>query len=344
MRLLLVGAHSDYAIERPYLNYLSAINGIEHVELFKAQNRFLDYYDKSLFNKVFYRAGFSTILYDINQSLKSKIEEINPHAVFVFKGMEIFPATLKWIKNNNIKLINYNPDNPFIFSGKGSGNKNITNSIGLYDFHFTYDAEIKRRIELEYKLPVEILPFGFDIPPDVYETISLQTEINSVCFLGSPDWQRAEFLNSLANQNIEIDVFGNNWKNFLINDKINAHDAVYDDRFFKILNVYRIQLNLMRVHNPTSHNMRTFEVPAIGGILLAPNTTDHAYFFKPEKEIFLYNNIEDCVAQIKKIQNLPLSAIKLIRQSARERSLTSGYSYRDRAMQVFKIIEKLIAR
>lgn len=342
MRLLLVGAHSDYAIERPYLRYLSTIDGIEHIELFRAQNQFLDYYNKGLVNKIFYRTGLSTILNEINQSLKLKIEEVNPHAIFVFKGMEIFPSTLKWIKANDIKLLNYNPDNPFIFSGKGSGNKNITNSIGLYDLHFTYDLQIKRKIENEHKLPVEMLPFGFDIPAALYETISLQPEVNKVCFLGSPDVHRANFINQLADRNVQIDVYGNNWKAFCKSRRIQTHDAVYGDDFWQTLQRYRVQLNLMRPHNLFSHNMRTFEIPAIGGIQLAPNTLDHANFFTPGVEIFLFENIQDCSNQINKLLSLTPTESLQIRSAARARSLSSGYSYKDRARQVYVELYNLV--
>jgi hypothetical protein len=342
MRLLLVGAQSDYAIERPYLNHLSAINEIEHIELFRAQNQFLDYYKKSLLNKIFYRVGLSTILNEINQALKLKIEEVNPHAIFIFKGMEIFPSTLKWIRSKNIKLVSYNPDNPFIFSGKGSGNSNITDSIGLYDLHFTYDLDVKKKIEEHYKLPVEILPFGFDIPTGFYETVSLQHEVDKVCFVGSPDVHRANFINQLADRNVQIDVYGNNWKGFCKSKRIQTHDAVYGDVFWQTLQRYRIQLNLMRPHNLGSHNMRTFEIPGIGGIQLAPQTNDHETFFEPNSEIFLFKGVDDCANQVNRLLASSFGSSIEIRRAARKRSLDSGYSYQARAQHVFETIRRLL--
>src|SRR5260370_14163751 len=120
MRILLVGADSPYAIERPYMHYLSRSKEVTDIRFFRAQNQFLDYYNSGLFHKILYRAGLSKILDQINVSLNQAISEMVPDVVFVFKGMEIFSGTLKWAKARGIKLVNYNPDNPFVFSGRGS--------------------------------------------------------------------------------------------------------------------------------------------------------------------------------------------------------------------------------
>jgi spore maturation protein CgeB len=342
MRLLLIGSESEYAIERPYLRYLSKIEGIEYIDLFKAQNQFLDYYSANTLNKIVYRLGVSDILEKINETLIQKVNDCKPHAVLIFKGMEIFPSTLVWMKQAGIKLVNYNPDNPFLFSGRGSGNKNISNSISLYDLHFTYDADIKKQIEQKYQLPVEILPFGFDLSSQLFEQCARQQEVKKVCFLGSADVYRAKLLKQLAREGVQIDVYGNNWRDFLKTKNVQSHDAVYGDRFWETLWRYRVQLNLMRPHNPHSHNMRTFEVPGVGGIQLAPSTNDHATYFEPNDEIFLFTDLADCKNKILKLLELSAFEASKIRQAARARSLTSGYTYEARAQLVFNWIEKVV--
>ena len=51
---------------------------------------------------------------------------------------------------------------------------------------------------------------------------------------------------------------------------------------------YRVQLNLFRQYNEGSHNMRTFEIPAVGGIQLTEYSTEQADFFKEGEEIFSF--------------------------------------------------------
>ena len=107
------------------------------------------------------------------------------------------------------------------------------------------------------------------------------------------------------------------------------------------LRKYRIQLNIMRPHNLDSHNMRTFEVPGIGGIQLAPDTKEHRLFFEADKEIFLYNTVEECVNKINYLLSLTTEQANQYRTYAREACVKNKYSYKDRAQQVLAVLEKL---
>ncbi len=231
MKLLVIGADSNYAIERFYLKYWSAHGKNITVEFFPAQNIFYKYYNKNSLNKIIFKLGISAIYNKINKKLVRKIDVFQPDLIFIFKGMEVFPTSLLLAKEKGIKLINYNPDNPFIFSGRGSGNSNITKSIGLYDYHFTYSVDIKKQIDLQFNIPTSILPFGFDIDESVYNLALNKDEIHKVCFIGNPDEFRAKLIQSLANKGIEIDTeflsFSTNPMEFLLNlNGVNGKDGM----------------------------------------------------------------------------------------------------------------------
>lgn len=337
---MLVGSDKVFAIENFYIKYLRT--GGHTVIHYPAQSLFYDYLQKSLFNKSLFRLGYRKIYRNINKELKEKIIQNNPDILFVFKGMEIFPETLICAKKRGIKLVNYNPDNPFIFSGRGSGNKNITASISLYDIHLTYNLSVKKRIETELNIPVGILPFGFELNDENYNECCQEHEIIKPCFLGNPDSFRAKFILQIAEEGIKLDVYGHDWSKYVQHPNINIFDPVFGIDFWNTLRKYRVQLNLMRPHNPESHNMRSFEVPGVGGIQLAPYTPDHRTYFEPEKEIFLYADIDECVNQIKKLLALKANEAMEIRNCARMRSINSGYSYKDRTKQALEKIKAII--
>jgi spore maturation protein CgeB len=341
MRLMVIGSDKVYAIENFYVRYLRQA-GIE-IYHFCAQNFFYDYYQSGLVNKLLFKAGLSPILKQINKQFKEAVKEFKPEVIWVFKGMEIFPETLKWAKEKGIILINYNPDNPFIFTGKGSGNKNVTDSIGLYDLHFTYNLAIKKQLEAEYKTRTSFLPFGYDINGEELAACQAQEEVVKVCFLGNPDKQRANLITQIADQGVSVDLYGNNWNRFVDHKSINFFGPVYGVEFWKTLYRYRVQLNMMRVHNEDSHNMRTFEVPGVGAIQLAPDTTEHRMFFEPGKEIYLYKNISDCCVKVRSIMALTGEQASLMRKSAHNKSIQAGYTYRDRAQQVLLVINELVS-
>ena len=338
-RLLIVGSDKIHAIENFFVKYMKDAHA--NVDLFPATSIFYDYYYKGIFNKLKYRAGVSGILKTINQQFKKMVVQLDPDCIWVFKGMELFPVTLEWVKKKGIKLVNYNPDNPFVFTGRGSGNKNITRSLHLYDLHFTYSLEIEKELKKMFGNRVVLLPFAYDIPDAVYNEARHQPEAEKTCFLGNPDEKRANFIQQLANRGVKIDVYGNNWNKFIKHEGITVFPAVFEMELWKVLARYRVQLNIMRVHNENAHNMRSFEVPAIGGIMLAPDTPDHRFFFEMDKEIFLYTGIAECVEKINYLLQLSEQGAGLIRKNARDRCTGSGYSYKDRAMQVMREINDL---
>jgi spore maturation protein CgeB len=340
MRILIVGSDKVYAIENFYKKYFEE-SGVD-VLLFTAQNYFYEYYQRSLFNKLLYKARLSGIIAKINMLFKETVEQFKPDVIWIFKGMEITPESLKWAKEKKIKLANYNPDNPFIFSGKGSGNSNVTKSIRYYDLHFTYNLSVKKKLEDDYHVPTVFLPFGFDLTEELFQACANQEEILKVCFAGNPDAERASFIKQMAEEGVRIDLFGHNWESYIKNPLISIFPPAYGESFWMLLRRYRVQLNLMRQHNEDSHNMRTFEVPAVGGIMLAPFTPEHELFFENGKEAFWFTEVHDAVNRANELIGLNNSGAEYIRQNARTRSLQSGYSYRARANTALVKLKELV--
>ena len=341
MKVLIVGSLSNYAIERFYLKYLNK-NLFDSVEckVFTAQDVFLKFYNRSVINKLAFRIGYRDIYVMINEKLKAELDKYQPDHLLVFKGMEVFPSTLQYAIDRKINIINYNPDNPFIFSGSGSGNENVSESIKMYDLHFSYNLQVRDRIEEDYGIPCGWLPFGFEVDEKVYHHCLSEKEIVKACFIGNPDHIRANFIKEIAEEGIKIDVFGYKWNSFLNHKNITLYNSVFGEEFWKNLHRYRVQLNPLRIHNLNSHAMRSFEVPAIGGIMLAARTAEHEMFFNEFSECFYYDNTVDAIQNIKDILSLTHNEAKEIRNNARQRSLDSYYSYKCRAGQFLSMLNQ----
>lgn len=339
MKVLIIGSDKVYAIENYYYRYIKEAG--HEVVLFPSQSIFYDYYQNNILNKVSFRLGFSGIIKQINRLFIEAINKNKPDIIWVFKGMELYTESLLYAKKRNIILINYNPDNPFIFSGSGSGNKFILEAIPLYDLHFTYNLKIEHQLIEEYKVKTAYLPFGFDVSKELFEECKEQKERIKACFLGNPDKQRAAFINSLAKKGIKIDVYGNNWQKFVKHKFITIFPPIYGNELWKVLRRYRLQINIMRVHNVDSHNMRSFEVPGIGGIMVAPDTTEHRNFFCDKKEAYFYSDSTSCTTIINELLDLSTQHSVQIRENARNRSILSGYSYKDRAKFAIETIQQM---
>lgn len=336
--IFIFGSNHVSALELVYLKYLSDFGF--NVGLFPAQDKFLDYYTRSIINKIIFRLGISSIYAAIDKEFRKAIIAFDPQIVWVFKGMELMPKTIQWLKSRNIKVVNYNPDSPYIFSGRGSGNLNVKKGLPLFDLYMTYDSQILERLKKD-KINAALLPFGFDIPETTFDEAIVAPEIIKACFVGGADAGRVEFLNALSRRGIPIDIYGSGWNKFHLDPAIQIYPAVYETEFWITLRKYRVQINMLRVHNLTSHNMRTFDIPGVGGIEVAPYTDDHERFFKDGEEIFLYRDVEHCVNIINELLSSSAETVLRYRGAARAASIERKYSYKDRSKQVVTLFSDL---
>lgn len=343
MRILLVGQSQAWSLECHYQKYLAP-----HADVFTyaSGDIFDEYYHSSIFNKLKFKLGISKIYDEITKGLLAKVDEVKPDIVWVFKGMRIVPKVLQQIKEKGIHLANYNPDHPFFFSGTGSGNANVTASIGLYDLHFCYDPRVAEKIEKDFGICTAILPFAYELADELYHEIKSQKEINSACFIGTCDDIRVAHVLELAKAGILVHTYGNNWAEMVPKDEKNIvlHPAVYNQEFWETMYKYRLQLNIFRPHNIGSHNMRTFEVPAVGSIMLAPDSPGHHEYFESEKEIFLYRSKEEMVEKARQILSLSEEEASQVRKNARNRSVVSQYTYQSRAMDALNSFKQLVKK
>lgn len=335
MRLLIVGSSQKWAIEHHYVRYLRQF-GVD-VFLFSPS----DYINYHLLNRIILRTGALTPYINANRALLEIVEELSPIIVWVFKGTELYPKTLKIIKQKGIKLVNYNPDHPYIRTSFSHGGSNVEDSVPIYDLHFCYNALLMNVIKQKYGIDCVYLPFAYEMGEGIFEEINSFEEKLAIGFVGNPDENRARTVVSLSKKGFNVDVYGHGWRYFLPkHTNLGVFEAIHDLDFWKVLREYRVQLNLFRPHNVGSHNMRTFEVPAAGGVMLAPDSLEHRSFFSEGKEAFYFKNELDMLQKCHFLLDLP--DVTPIRKSAREVSVNAGYSYQNRAFQVWETFQNLI--
>lgn len=341
MKILIVGSDKKIAIESLYARYLNVL-GTE-TSIYPLKDMTQQRIKKSLLFRVLIRLNGYFVLNRLNVELLKTISKTKPDIVWVFKGMYVRPKTLKKIKHQAL-IVNYNPDHPFIFSSRGSGNINVTKSISIYNLHLCYHLGVKQKLEKDYNLKTAVLPFGFDLNADFFEELQLEREIKKVCFIGNPDKKRVDTISAIASCGFKVDIYGHGWNttSLISKENITIFDALYGDDFWRKLRAYRVQLNIFREHNIGTHNMRTFEIPACGGVQLSPYSDEQASFFTENSEIFFYRSQNDLIDKIRQLLAEDDTAIQNYRNSARQRSLYSEYSYQNRSNQVLAIFIDLL--
>ena len=341
MKILMSYAEGAHFLANAYFNNLKSLIGEEKILGFEHGEIFQNYRQKNLLTRIVCKLYPDYIYGRISKLLLKEVDRWKPNILLLFKGQEILPETLKKIKAEGVYLVNYNLDHPFDYFSKGSGNKNVFRSLSVYDLHITYSKQIQE--QLTKKLPETsnaFLPFGYFTSIREEGLNRFKTEIKELCFIGNPDQERLRVLTLLAKEGIKINIYGHGWDKYPeLNEKANIREALYGIDYLNTISMYRIQLNIFRPHNYNSHNMRTFEVPAAGGIQLAPYSLEQTEFFLEDNEVFFYKNDQELIAKAKQLLALPQSEVIKLRKSALLRSTKSNYSYSKRTHQLLNILK-----
>lgn len=338
MKLLLVGSFANGALENIFK--INFINSGWQVLPYDIQTPYLEKISASFINRLINRISILPFVKEINKNLILNAKEYKPNVICVFKGMELLPATVEELKSYTNLLINYNPDHPFNFEFRGSGNSNVSKSLSYYDVHFSYSKNITKSIYERLNKPAFTIPFGFDDSKKFKFRASLS---NDIIFIGAYDFKRAQFFKEL---NIPVKIFGDvKWKSrnrfaTMIKDSYQGR-AVVGQEYVDFSASALGALNILREQNISegSHNMRTFEVPGYGGLLISNRTDEQQEYFEDKKEAFFFDSVEELNSIITFLKT-NISASRKMKEKAIFRSFKSNYTYAARVSEMIRLINQ----
>lgn len=231
----------------------------------------------------------------MNQALEEAIKEYRPALVIVLKGLGIYPETLDRLRSqSDCALVNFNGDDP---RNLYSSNSNVLDALAFYDCVFTWSRRLVPVLLKAGARRAEYLPFGCD--HDVHKETTITTVDRNrygsdITFIGTWDRERHRRLENLMDLNLGI--WGSHWNR--LPQKFTFAKCIRGGQvdmpiMRKIYRSSKVSLNLMRPQNDSSHNMKTFEIPAMGGFMLAPRTMEHMEIFEEGKEVVFYDTPEE---------------------------------------------------
>ena len=296
-KFLIIGSNFPYSIEKSYLRSLTNLK-IKKVSFFSPDmNTIL-----RLFNKINNRFT-RELYYFFYRKVLTKFLKLEKEFDFIiiFKGIELNLKTLKHISKyqKKAKWINIYTDNPFNLKHASCSNWNVLKSINFYDYFCTsFSRKLNEKLK-KYKIRNHIfLPFGFDKKIHfVAKKLKKENINNNVNFVGAYDEFRKNFLNNLKRN---VNIYGPGWnkaKNLSKLLKIKSN-FISGKKMRDVCRNYSVSLNILREQDKESHNMKVFEIPAMGGLMLTERNKETKYFFKENKECFMYSNLNEARTKI----------------------------------------------
>jgi spore maturation protein CgeB len=339
MKILLLGAFGKGALEHFYVNGLKAQTN--EIATYDIASPYYTSISRSVIHKGVNKVMPGLFFMPINKELERFVSGKFFDVILVFKGLTLFPETISLLKQHARILCCYNPDHPFKFFSEGSGNKNILQCIPLYDIYLTYSVRIAADLRKLYKVNAHTIPFGYD-NTNVVNTVAPKDDIKDKwLFIGAYDKERASFLHRLAVKNLRI--YGDSkWRSRTLSSTMlkaaYGNRSIYDEEYKAYVSMSGGVINLLRQQNieESSHNMRTFEVPGYGGLLIANRTEEQLSFFEEDREAIYFDTIEELNDKLHYLE-ANRGQIAKIKLAATERSLKSNYSYFHRSLELYGV-------
>ena len=262
-------------------------------------------------------------------------------AIFILKGSFIDAESIKDIKSQftHLKILCFNPDSPF---NKRVSPNSCREIIPFCDtFFFWSEAGLQNILNSGAKKAVH-LPFAKDSRL-IYPIVSPEGFKYDVSFIGNGDKERKVQLKLYAAAmvrsapDINIDIFGAKWNTSNFNVNVHVHGAQNGNNFLKTIGQSRININLLRLQNKNSTNMRTFEIPGAGGFMLHEASEEAQSIFLPDKEAAYFSNSEEFVDKIKFYIKKETSR-QQIAQAGYQKTCLYDCSYQQRAATIINTI------
>ena len=153
---------------------------------------------------------------------------------------------------------------------------------------------------------------------------------NGVCFIGHYEKERAEILQLLIDNMIDVTLAGINWTRFVSHNRNNLKlnylgPGVYGEEYIKILSSACISWGSLSKWIPELHTTRTFEIPACGTALLTERNEETMSFFNEDEAIF-YSSETELLEKVK-YYLLHKDELKQLTEKGYNRVLDDGHDY-----------------
>jgi spore maturation protein CgeB len=269
-----------------------------------------------------------------NEILLEAVGRHRPDIVVVDSSKVLRRSTLQRIREVcQPRLVYYTPDD---IMATHNLSRTLRWSFADWDVFFTtktFNVEELRRAGVRRPL---LVGNAFDPilnAPMTKEEVGDEFEAFDCVFIGMYEAARCRSINALAAAGLSVVVYGagpGEWHARSLHPSIVLRSSVYAREYRRAWHVGKLALSFLRKLNRDQITTRTLEVAAIGRPMLSEKTDEIDAYFADGKEYLGFSNDAQLVALAREWLLRDSDRLRLSR-AARQRCLTSGYSYRERA-------------
>lgn len=254
-----------------------------------------------LYRSIGWRFKLGPLISKINSRIIEHIATVSKSydVIWIDKGVFIELKTLIALRKKCIKLVHYTPDPAFLYHNS----RFFLKSLRHYDHCITTKSF---EIQLYKKYGCKDLIYitqGFDKNTH-FPQINFSEKKYDVCFIGHFEKERADLVQMLLDNEIEVLLAGIKWGQFVKKNKnkklIYFGNNVAGADYSRLISESYIALGLLSKWIPEKHTTRTFEIPACKTCLVTELNEEISSFFSND-ECLTFSNGLNFLTQIKEI-------------------------------------------
>ena len=249
-------------------------------------------------NRIVRRAMRSCLWNAVNREAVEVVERVRPALIFAVNCKFFHPETIRNIRQSaGVPFVNYYPDHPYIGVSwdprePSTLRRDLIETLRQYTIVFMWERGLVKRLRGD-GVEARYLPFAVDPeisrPQSVAEGLPCDVcKVNhDVSFVAT--YTRFRCAEVAAIKKHTIAIWGGNWprKWRTLSGQHRAHPPIWGTLVGDVYARAPLSLNVLNAENLGGPNMRTFEVPGSGGVMLARYSAEQDEFF-PENEAAVY--------------------------------------------------------
>jgi hypothetical protein len=300
--------------------------------------------ERSLPLRVLRRLAGPVDLTGANARILSALRQHTTDVLWIDKGLTIAHSTLRTVRalQPHCVIAGYSPDD---MTNPGNQSRRFLAGLPEYDLFFTTKSYGVRELTALGARCVRFIGNGYDpathrpVPPSWQERSEFGGEVG---FIGQWEAQRAASLCALAAAGIPVRVWGQDWDRCRC-DAVSLRlerRPLWGEVYARALCNFDINLCFLRKANRDLQTTRSVEIPACGAFMLAERTDEHLALFEEGIEAEFFSSDRELIDKVRYYLRHP-DRRQAIASAGRARCLRSGYSNRERMLQMLRFIEGL---
>ena len=291
----------------------------------------------SALGKVTWRLGWKFFANLANQKVINLANQFQPDLTIVIAPLLLKPNTIKALQQHGLVFVFFT-DNP-LDQHHTHTNSWVKGSLSLWDAAFIWSKELVENLIKDCLKKVFYHPFCCDT--QYHFPIKQAHPSYDIAFIGNWDdsRKREKYLKAIADYHLGI--WGSDYWNTRCREPtlkgLCQGMCSYQD-IPQVLGSAKIGLNILRPQNEMGHNIRTFEIPASGTLMLSERSPELLNLFAEDREAVYFSSSEELKQKVEYlVQNEKL--IKVIAQSGYAKSVRHQIS--DRISEIIKVYQNL---